>query len=107
METQQGVETGNFKAYLLAFIGSIILTLAAYFITVNHLFTTWLLNSAIALLAFAQAWIQLVIFLNLGRETKPRWNFLVFFFTIMVTVILVFGSLWIMYHLNYNLMATS
>jgi len=38
----------------------------------------------------------------LAGEDNPHWNLLVFFFMIMVLVIIVFGSLWIMYSLNYR-----
>jgi cytochrome o ubiquinol oxidase operon protein cyoD len=32
------------------------------------------------------------------------WNMLALVFTGMVVVILMSGSLWVMYHLNYNMM---
>ena len=51
----------------------------------------------------AQFFTQLLFFLHLGRETKPRWKLLVFLFMTMIVAILVFGSLWIMYNLNYHM----
>jgi cytochrome o ubiquinol oxidase operon protein cyoD len=53
-------------------------------------------------LAFLQFLAQLIFFLHLGKETKPRWNLFIFVTTIIGIGILVGGSLWIMNHLNYN-----
>jgi heme/copper-type cytochrome/quinol oxidase subunit 4 len=53
-------------------------------------------------LAIAQLITQLLFFLHLEKEPKPRWNLLVLSFAVTVAVILVFGSLWIMQNLNYR-----
>ena len=104
MEPPQAVEYGNLKSYLLGFVLSIILTFAAYFLVVWRLLTGLALDLSVALLALVQAYVQLVLFLNLTREPKPRWNIVVFLFMALIVVILVFGSIWIMNNLNYNLM---
>lgn len=57
----------------------------------------------LGILAFGQFVVQLVYFLHLGTEQKPRWKLLVFWFMIVVVLIVVVGSLWIMYNLNYNM----
>jgi cytochrome o ubiquinol oxidase operon protein cyoD len=58
----------------------------------------------LAALAIIQLIIQLVFFFHLGREPKPRLNTVSFLFMLMVVGIIGFGSLWIMYNLNYNMM---
>jgi cytochrome o ubiquinol oxidase operon protein cyoD len=55
-------------------------------------------------LAIIQLFVQLFFFLHLGEESKPRWNLMVLLFAAMVVIIVVFGSLWIMNNLNYNMM---
>jgi cytochrome o ubiquinol oxidase operon protein cyoD len=57
-------------------------------------------------LAVAQLLVQLVFFLHLGREPKPRQNLVVFLFMLLVIGILVIGSLWIMHNLNYHMTMT-
>lgn len=104
MAPPQKVEYGNFKSYITGFILSIVLTLAAYFLAVESVLTGWALDLAIALLAIAQALVQLILFLNLTREAKPRWNLIIFLFMVLIVFIVVFGSLWIMNNLKYNLM---
>ena len=103
-ESPQAVEYGTFKSYLLGFLISAVLVLGAYFIAVEHLLSGLALDVALSVMAVAQAFVQLILFFNLTREPKPRWKLLVFIFMILIVLILVVGSIWIMHHLNYNMM---
>jgi cytochrome o ubiquinol oxidase subunit IV len=98
-------ESLTYKSYVLGFFLSIVLTLGAYFLVVERLFTAESAVYAIIGLGIVQALIQLVLFLHLGRESRPRWNMLVFLFMVMVIVIIVGGSLWIMDNLDYRVMS--
>ena len=49
---------------------------------------------------------QLIFFMHLGRETKPRWKLAVTLMMILVVSILVGGSLWIMSNLTYRMTPT-
>ncbi len=89
--------------YIAGFAFSIILTLEAYVLVVNNMFAHRTLVAVVALLAVVQCMVQLLLFLHLAEESKPRWKFLVFGFMIMVISILVVGSLWIMSNLNYRM----
>ncbi|PIS03451.1 MAG: cytochrome o ubiquinol oxidase subunit IV [Chlamydiae bacterium CG10_big_fil_rev_8_21_14_0_10_42_34] len=104
MDPPQPVEYGNFKSYAIGFVASIALTLAMYYLAIEPMLEGLAYDLAIAALSIAQAFVQLILFLNLTREAKPRWNLTIFLFMIMVVVIIVFGSVWIMNNLNYNLM---
>ena len=95
---------GTLKSYAIGFGFSLILTLAAYFAATAHLFGKLGMDLTISGLALLQAWLFLYLYLDLGKEGKPHWNLTVFLFMVMVTVLLVVGTIWIMYHLNYNLM---
>jgi cytochrome o ubiquinol oxidase operon protein cyoD len=98
---------GTARNYIIGFSASLILTAAAYLL-VSHksLHGSWL-TFAIISLAIIQLFVQLIFFLHLGRESRPRWNLTVFSFAAMVVLILVLGSLWIMSHLNYHNMNPS
>lgn len=95
---------GTFITYLFGFIISIALTLTAYFTVAEHLLTDNALVITIIVCGIFQACIQLFFFLHVGDEEKPRWNLLVFLFMALVILIIVFGSLWIMKNLTYNVM---
>jgi cytochrome o ubiquinol oxidase operon protein cyoD len=93
------------RAYITGFILSLLLTIVPYLVVVNHWLSGWLLITALVGLAIGQLLVQLVFFLNLDREARPRWNLLVFLFAALVVVVVVFGSLWIMDNLNYHAMS--
>jgi cytochrome o ubiquinol oxidase subunit IV len=98
-------ERGSFRAYVVGFVSSLVLTISAYLLVVNHQSGTGTngVLAAIVGLALVQFGVQLWFFLHLGQETKPRWKLLVLAFMIMVVLIMVFGSLWIMDNLNYRM----
>ncbi len=91
------------RSYVIGFVLSILLTLIPYFIVVNHMVgSTGLLFAAVGF-GVAQLLAQVVFFLHLSKKSKPYWNIIVFIFTILIVSILVVGSLWVMYNLNYNM----
>jgi cytochrome o ubiquinol oxidase operon protein cyoD len=95
-------------AYIAGFCLSLGLTLASFALVWRHkdsdgqIFSTGFLMAWIVALALVQLLTQLVFFLHLGRESKPRWNLSALAFAVIVVGILVFGSLWIMESLDYH-----
>jgi cytochrome o ubiquinol oxidase subunit IV len=101
-------QPGSTLSYSIGFASSIVLTLLAYGAVQLYLdhdlsVAKDVLIGSIIGLAFMQFLIQAFCFLHLGRETRPRWKLVVFFFMIGVVFILVAGSLWIMNNLNYHM----
>lgn len=92
------------KNYVIGFIGSLILTLGAYVLVTQQLLAGWQLAAAVGAFAVTQFVVQMVCFLHLGAERRPRWKFVAFWFMVLVVVILVAGSIWIMTNLNYHMM---
>jgi cytochrome o ubiquinol oxidase operon protein cyoD len=91
------------RAYVSGFTLSIVLTLAAYFLAVNHSLKKMALIQVLVELAIVQFLVQMFFFLHLGRETKPRWKLLTVVLMIVFVLIVVLGSIWIMYNLNYRM----
>lgn len=110
VEKQQD-HTVSLKGYIVGFVLSLLLTIVAYLFVYEHtssqhgMFAHELLVPLLAVFALSQFVVQLVFFLHLGTERRPRWKQLVFWFMIVVVLILVVGSLWIMQNLNYNMMS--
>ena len=94
------------KSHFTGFLLSLVLTLAAYFIVVKNLLPSTPFYITLSILAVAQATLQLFFFLHIGQERKPHWKLTIFFFMLTVIVVIVFGTLWIMNNLNYNLMSS-
>ena len=82
---------GTAGAYVVGFVLSVALTLAAYSVVTNHLFGRAVVIAAIAALAMVQLFVQLVFFLHIGREGKPRLNLFTFLCMALVLVIVVGG----------------
>ena len=95
---------GTLKAYAIGFIASLILTGLSFGLVITNAFSRPVLGYTIIGLAIIQAVIQLLFFLHVGQEAKPRWETLVFYFMVLVLVIIVIGSLWIMFDLNNRVM---
>ncbi len=86
---------------LIGFITSLIFTLAAYFVIRYQMqYATIILLTLAALQVIAQS----IFFLHILSEKGPRWNLHVFISTIAIVLIIVGFSIWIMNHLNYNMM---
>ncbi len=94
----------SLKPLVYGFIGSIVLTLITYFIATQHTLSKWTLIFIVMGMATLQAVVQLILFMHLGIESKPRWNLVFFFFTVVIMLVVLIGSIWIMYNLNYNMM---
>jgi cytochrome o ubiquinol oxidase operon protein cyoD len=107
--TKEQKPQGSLRSYLIGFILSLLLTFAAYIPVVMHqnsqheFLAHEFLIPFVIILAFVQLVVQLLFFLHMGQESKPRWNLGIFLSTIGIVFIVIIGSIWIMTHLNYNM----
>lgn len=93
-------------SYSVGFGLSLLLTLIPFTVVYDRLLSGQWLVAVIITSALAQLIVQLVFFLHLGRESRPRWNLIIFLFMILIVFIIVVGSLWIMQNLDYNMMVS-
>lgn len=96
------------KAYSIGFVSSLLLTLSAFILTEiqissHPVISQQLLIPLILGLAFIQLTVQMIFFLHLWHEEKPRWNLLFFGATFSLILLVIVASIWIMQHLNYNM----
>src|ERR1700722_18754434 len=91
---------GTLKSYVIGFLASLLLTAASFSLVITKILSGQLLIFTIFGLAIVQAIVQLLFFLHVGQEAKPRWESLVFYFMVLVLLIVVIGSLWILFDLN-------
>lgn len=93
---------GSWQSYLIGFFMCLFLTGTAYFIVLSNQYSGVTLLVTLSALAILQAIAQLLFFLHVSKEPKPYLETIMLLFMILVIVIIVFGSLWIMYDLNYR-----
>jgi cytochrome o ubiquinol oxidase operon protein cyoD len=87
---------------IIGFLLSLLLTILSFFI-ISYPVPNWT-KAIILTLAILQATVQSICFLNVLSEKGPRWNLVVFVSTLSIVLIIVIFSIWIMDHLNYNMM---
>ncbi len=100
-----GTSPKTLSAYLTGLVLSFLLTTAAFYAVMKQIFSTEMLYVTIAVLALLQFAVQTLCFLRLNAGPEGRWNLYPFLFAIFVVVVVLGGSLWIMYNLNYNMMS--
>jgi len=92
---------------VVGFTASLVLTLTAFFLfaypTSLDLPKSTMIAIVLALAALQFA-VQSIFFLNVLNEKGPRWNLVVYASTLSIIFIIVLGAIWIMHHLNYNMM---
>lgn len=94
----------TFRPYILGFIFSIIITMVAYSVVVMHLLAGIVALGAILVLAMVQLFVQLWYFLHLESEEKPYFNTIFFISTFALVFLVIVASIWIMNHLDNNMM---
>lgn len=98
-----GAYYGTYKSYLVGFVSSIFLTIIAFYLVATAALPQQTLYCVIGGLAITQLFVQLVYFLHLNTSSNSSWNLLSFLFTSVIVIVLVVGTLWIMYNLYANM----
>jgi cytochrome o ubiquinol oxidase operon protein cyoD len=92
------------RGYLLGLALAILLTVAAFWASGTHLIYRPGVPIALVVLAVAQMGIHLVFFLHITTGPDNTNNVLALAFGVLIVVILVFGTVWVMAHMNHNMM---
>jgi cytochrome o ubiquinol oxidase operon protein cyoD len=95
---------GSLKAYVIGFFASLILTLISFSLVYTQWISGYTLIYTLIGLGVVQAIVQLIFFLHVGQEDKPRWETFTFAFMVLVLLIIIIGSLWIMNDLDHRVM---
>ena len=95
--------------YVRGFAMAAVLTVAAFTLVMSHALGNNPLTVAAAVmgLAVAQVVVHMVFFLHMNSRSEGGWNLLALLFTLLLVLIVLSGSLWVMYHLNANMMPPS
>ena len=95
----------TFKGYMTGFVLAVILTAIPFWLVMGKVFDHSAVT-AVVVLAFAavQIVVHMVYFLHMNGKAEGGWTMLALLFTLVLVVITLSGSLWVMYHLNHNMM---
>lgn len=96
---------GSLKSYLIGFVLAAILTALAFWLVMGHVFDDASTTGLILLgLGAIQIVVHMIYFLHMNTQSEGGWSMLALIFTVMLVFITLSGSLWVMYHLNHNMM---
>jgi len=95
---------GAIQVYLLGFLLAIGLTVASFWIAGSNMVWGPGIPAALLALAVAQMGVHLVFFLHITSGPENTNNTLALAFGVLIVLVVVVGSVWIMAHLNHNLM---
>ncbi len=96
---------GSFKGYMTGFFLSVILTAIPFGLVMGDVFQSRLATvSLILILGGIQIVVHMIYFLHMNSKSEGGWTMMALIFTILVVAIALAGSLWVMYHLNTNMM---
>lgn len=102
---EQAVDHGSLKSYTTGFVLAVILTVIPFWLVMNKVIEkSSTMGLVLLTLAAVQIVVHMVYFLHMNGRSEGGWTFLALIFTGMVVVIMLSGSLWVMHHLNHNMM---
>lgn len=104
-DTHHDESHGSHRSYITGFLLSVILTAIPFAIVMAGGFDSRLLTVGVVVgCAVIQVLVHMVYFLHMNSNAEEGWTLLSTLFTIVIVVIMIAGSLWVMYHLNTNMM---
>jgi cytochrome o ubiquinol oxidase operon protein cyoD len=92
------------RGYLVGLLLAGFITAVSFFIAGTSLVWQPSIPIALFVLAIGQMGVHLVFFLHLTTGDDNANNILALAFGVLIVLLLIVGSLWIMTHLNHNMM---
>lgn len=97
----------SFKGYATGFILSVILTAIPFWLVMAKVLPSPKMTGFVILgFAAVQMVVHMVYFLHMNAKVEGGWSMLALLFTVALVVIMLAGSVWVMVHMNSNMMPT-
>lgn len=100
-------EAGHFtlRTYLTGFLFAAVLTAIPFWIVMSRAIANTIVAATVLVaFAIAQILVHTFAFLHVNARQQGGWILVAYVFTAVFVLITIGGSLWIMYHLNSNMM---
>lgn len=104
----RGHPHGTFRGYMTGFILSVLLTAIPFWLVMGNVLNDTL-KTNIIIMAFAavQIVVHMIYFLHMNTKSEGGWTFVALVFTLTLVVVTLVGSIWVMYHMDQNMMPMS
>ena len=99
---------GSMRSYVTGFVLSVILTAVPFWLVMGNVLDDTLRTSIVIMaLAAVQIVVHMIYFLHMNTKSEGGWTFMALAFTLTLVVITLTGSIWVMYHMDQNMMPMS
>ena len=96
---------GSPTSYRIGAVLAILLTAIPFWLVMGKVLPSPAITAAVIFaLAIIQIVVHVVCFLHLDTRSEGGWTLLAFLFTTVIVVLTIGGSIWVMFHLNANMM---
>ena len=92
------------KGYVVGFLLSVVLTAIPFWLVMAKVLPPGITGAVVLVFAAVQMVVHMVYFLHLNAKVEGGWSLLALAFTGVLVAIVLAGSIWVMYHLNTNMM---
>ena len=93
------------KGYLTGFCLSVVLTAIPFWLVMAKVLPSSGITALVVLgFAAVQIVVHMIYFLHMNTQVEGGWSMLALLFTGVLVLIMLSGSIWVMYHLNTNMM---
>jgi cytochrome o ubiquinol oxidase operon protein cyoD len=93
------------KGYLTGFILAVVLTGIPFWMVMGNVLGSPATTGLVIMgFAVAQVVVHMIYFLHMNTKMEKGWSLLALLFTALLLGIMLSGSIWVMYHLNHNMM---
>ena len=103
-----GEAHGTRRGYATGFALAVLLTAIPFWLVIGHTLHSPATTAIVVMaLAAVQIVVHMIYFLHMNTKSQGGWTFLALVFTLVLVAIALSGSMWVMYHLNTNMMPMS
>lgn len=103
-----GMAHGSLKGYITGFLLSALLTAIPFWLVMADVFGDAVLTSIVIMFfAAVQIVVHMIYFLHMNTKSEGGWTFIALVFTLTLVVVTLVGSIWVMYHMDRNMMPMS
>lgn len=92
------------KDYVIGFVLALILTAIPFWLVMGNVLPPETTKYVIMGFAGVQFVVQMVYFLHMNSKSEGGWNMMALILTVVLLVIVLAGSIWVMTHMNANMM---
>lgn len=96
---------GTRRSYLIGFALSVLLTAVPFWLVMGGALGDKQATALVVMgFALVQVIVHMIYFLHMNTRSEGGWNMMALIFTIVLVAIGLIGSLWVMHHMNLNMM---